>query len=191
MRRRGVRAVTITFCLCGLLAAGAAAQDAVPGPDLLKHLAGRWKAPEERIPKSSALDEQVFGAGAVDVRTVTLTISPSGEGDLQVRRSVVGKKGKVFAPSIMEVKMQIGEHVTRELGHLRPTVKVTSAEERYLDGDHERWTRDGTRLSLSLVDVTSKELNMQLDTPDGRGAFGATLTAATSGTDSRSRRQPS
>jgi hypothetical protein len=92
--------------------------------------------------------------------------------------------------------------VTKELGHLRPTVTVTSAEERYLDGDHEKWARDGTRLSLSLVDLTSKELNMQLDTVDGRGAFGATLTGArtvapapgstsTSGTDSRSRRQPS
>ena len=158
---------------------------------LLQHLSGTWKAPEERIPKSSDVDVQVFGPGAVEVRTVTLVISPSGDGDLQVRRSVVGAKGKVYAPSIMEVKMHIAEPVVDELGHLRPTVTVTSAEERYLDGDRERWSRDGTRVQLSFVDMTSKELNIQLDTPDGRGAFGATLTAATAGTGSQSRRRPS
>jgi len=192
---RVTRVITAALILSGLFAASAPAQDSAAGEELLKHLRGTWKAPDERIPRSSALDEQVFGAGAVDVRTVTLTVSPSGEGDLQVRRSVVGRTGKVYAPSLMEVKMQIGEPVVAELGHLRPTVKVTSAEERYLDGDHERWTRDGTRVSLSMIDPASKELNMQLDTPDGRGAFGATLTSrpapVTSGRDSRSRRQPS
>ena len=186
-----MRAATITLFMCGLLAASAAAQNAATGAELLKHLSGTWKAPEERIPRSSALDEQVFGAGAVDVRTVTLTISPSGAGDLQVRRSVVGKTGKVFAPSIMDVKMQIAEPVTTEFGHLKPTVTVTGAEERYLDGAHERWARDGTRVSLSIVDLASKELNMQLDTPDGRGAFGATLSPAASGRAPRSRRQAS
>ena len=186
---------TAAILLASVLAAGtAAAQDAASGADLLKRLAGTWKAPDERTPKSSDLDQQVFGAGAAEVRTVTLVISPSGDGTLQVRRSVVGR-GKVFAPSVMDVKMRIGEPVVRELGHLRPTVTVTSAEERYLDGDRERWTRDGTRVQLSILDLTSKDLNIQLDTPDGRGAFGATLTPASTpssaGTGSQSRRPPS
>jgi len=159
--------------------------------ELLSHLAGTWKAPDERIPRNTPLDIQVFGEGAVDVRTVSLVITPSGDATLQVRRSVVAKTGKVFAPSLMEVKMKIGEPVSEELGHLRPKVDVTSAEERYLDGDKERYPRDGTRMGLSIVDLTSKELNMQLDTPDGRGAFGATLTRSSSGTGSRGRRPPS
>jgi len=162
--------------------------------ELLSHLSGTWKAPEERVPKNTPLDIQVFGAGAMDVRTVSLVITPSGDATLQVRRSVVGKTGKVFAPSLMEVKMKIGDPVTMELGHLKPDVRVTSAEERYLDGDRERWTRDGTHMSLSLVDLTSKELNMQLDTPDGRGAFGATLTrsaAPSGGRGSPAHRPPS
>lgn len=159
--------------------------------ELLSHISGTWTAPEERTPKDNALDQQVFGAGAVDVRTITLTITPNGDGDLQIRRSVVGKTGKVFAPSITEVKMHIGDPITLELGHLHPTVMVTSAEERYLDGDHERWQRDGSTVSLSVVDLTSKELNIQFDTPDGRGAFGATLLRSTSGTGSQSRRRPS
>ena len=160
--------------------------------ELLSHLSGTWKAPEERVPKNTPLDVQVFGAGAEDVRTVTLVITPSGDATLEVRRSVVGRTGKVFAPSVMDVKMHIGDPVAMELGHLRPKVDVTSAEERYLDGDREKWTRDGSRVSLSLPDLTSKDLNMQLDTPDGRGAFGATLTrSATSGRGSPAHRPPS
>lgn len=185
-----MRAATLTLLvLCGVLAGTAAAQDAVTGADLLKHLAGTWKAPEDRTPKTSELDQQVFGPGAAEVRTVTLVITPSGDGTLQVKRSVVGSKGKIFAPSLTEVKMRIGEPVKKELGHIAPTVTVSSAEERYLDGDHERWPRDGSRLSISLVDLTSNEINIQFDTPDGRGAFGATLTSG--GTDPRSRRRPS
>jgi hypothetical protein len=158
---------------------------------LLTHLTGTWKAPEERTPKTSDIDTQVFGPGAVEVRTVMLVISPTGEGDLQVKRSVVNAKGKVFAPSIMEVKMRISETAVQELGHLRPMVTVTSAEERYLDGDREKWSRDGTRVELSLPDAESKDLNIQVDTPDGRGAFGATLTPITAGAGSPARRRPS
>ena len=166
--------------------------------ELLTHLSGTWKAPEERTPKNTPLDIQVFGAGANDVRTITLVITPSGDGDLQIRHSVVGRTGKVFAPSVTEAKFHISDPVNLELGHLQPTVAVTSAEERYLDGDHERWPREGARLSLDLVDLTSKELNIQFDTADGRGSFGATLTPAgaatgrsSGGTDRRSRRPPS
>jgi hypothetical protein len=172
----------------------AAAEDPISSADFVKHLAGTWKAPDERTPKSSALDDQVFGAGAADVRTVRLVVSPSGEAQLQVRRSVVGRTGKIFAPSVTEVKMRIGDPVVKDLGQLRPTVTVTSAEERYLDGDKERWARDGTRVSLSMLDLNSKDLNIEVDTPDGRGAFGATLTPATAtsgGTGSKSRRSPS
>jgi hypothetical protein len=168
----------MTFVVCMFLAATAAAQDAVSSADLLKHLTGTWKAPEDRTPKNSALDEQVFGPGAAEVRTVTLVVSASGDADLQIRRSVVGSRGRVFAPSITEVKMQIGEPVTMEFGHVKPTVTVKSAEERYLDGDHERWPRDGSRVAISIADLTSKEINIQFDTPDGRGAFGTTLKSS-------------
>lgn len=190
MKEANVRAAMTTIVICGLLTASAwaqgaaakpaqaAAPEAAQGAAVLKRLVGTWRAPEERTPRTSDLDEQVFGRGAMDVRTVSLTISPSGDGDLQVHRSVVGTKGKVFAPSIMDVKMHIGEPVTARLGHLEPTVTVKSAEERYLDGDHEKWPRDGSRVSLSVPDAQAKELNMQLDTPDGRGAFGVTLTEA-------------
>ena len=185
----------MTVAACVMVAAGARAQEAVSGADLLKHLTGTWKAAEDRTPKNSPLDEQVFGPGAAEVRTVTLVVSASGDADLQIRRSVVGSKGRVFAPSVTEVKMQIGEPVTTEFGHLKPTVTVKSAEERYLDGDHERWTRDGSRVAISIADLASREINIQFDTPDGRGAFGTTLklpaakpSPTSGGTNPRSRR---
>jgi hypothetical protein len=182
--------VRATAIILSLVCAGAlpvSAQDPAAGADVLKHLTGTWRAPEERTPRGTPLDEQVFGAGAVNVRTVTLVISPTGDADLQIRRSVVGSAGKVFAPSVTEVKMKIAGPVTPTLGHLEPTVTVTSAEDRYLDGGHERFTRDGIRVNISLYSPTSNELNLQYEASDGRDGFGATLTSTASGSTRRPR----
>lgn len=157
----------------------------ISGAELLKHLTGTWRATEDRTPRTTPLDEQVFGRGAVDVRNITLVISASGEATLQVRKSVVGARGKVFAPSLVEVKMKIGEPVVSELGHLRPTVTVTSAEDRYLDGDKETFPRPDLRVTLSLANAASEELNVQFEPADGRDGFGATLIPASSGRRTR------
>ena len=177
---------TIAILICGMTGVPAIADSAtVPGAEVLKHLTGTWKAPEDRTPRSTPLDEQVFGRGAVDVRDVTLVISPAGDATLQVKKSVVSAKGKVFAPSLIESKMRIAEPVVSELGHLRPTVTVTSAEERYLDGDRETFQRAGLRVTLTLVNATSDELNLQFEPDDGQDGFGATLTPASSGRKAR------
>lgn len=173
--------ITIAIFICSGMGMPAVADDAtVPGAEVLKHLTGTWKAPEDRTPRATPLDEQVFGRGAVGVRDVTLVVSPAGDATLQVKKSVVGAKGKVFAPSLIEAKMRIAEPVVSELGHLRPTVTVTSAEERYLDGDRETFQRPGLRVTLTLVNATSDELNLQFEPEDGQDGFGATLTPASS-----------
>src|SRR5438874_1897485 len=74
-------------------------------PDLLKRLAGVWKAPEFRVDRASDLDVRVFGAGAADVRNVDLTLQPSGEGVLKISKSVIGRTGRKYAPSIIEAKL--------------------------------------------------------------------------------------
>jgi len=180
-----VLTVLVTILMSGLLCVPAAAEDAASGAALLKHLTGTWKAAEDRTPRSTPPDEQVFGRGAVDVRDVTLVISSSDEATLQIRKSVVGAKGKVFAPSSIEVKLKIGEPVASELGHLRPTVTVTNAEERYLDGDRESFPRPGLRVTLTMVNAASNELNMQFEPSDEQDGFGATLTPASSGRKAR------
>ncbi len=142
---------------------------------LVKSVSGVWKAAEDRTPRTTDLDINVFGPGAFDVRTVTLTIRPSGDGTLSISTAVVGKQGRRYAPSVVEAKFRIGDPVTTVLDRLSPTVTVASAEERYLDGAHERWPKEGTRVSITVTGATATELELRFDTQDGRGSFGATL----------------
>ena len=142
---------------------------------LVKQLAGVWKAAEERTPRATELDVNVFGPGASDVRNVTLTIRPSGDGTLSISTAVVGKQGRRYAPSVVETKLMIGDPVTTVFDRVAPTVMVSSAEERYLDGEHERWPKEGTRVSITLARAAATEIELRYDTKDGRGSFGATL----------------
>jgi hypothetical protein len=174
--RRTVTTIVYLVLLTTLVVSPAAAEDHVSGVELLKHLSGTWKAAEERTPRATALDAEVFGPGAFDVRNVTLVIQPSGEGDLQVHTWVVGGKGRTFAPSVIEVRLRIAEPVASAVNHIQPAVSVISADERYLDGAHEHWAIEGARITLTLTGLTSMELNLQFDTQNGRGGFGTSLT---------------
>jgi hypothetical protein len=55
-----------------------------PAATLVRQLPGVWKAAEDRTPRTTDLDVTVFGAGAFDVRNVTLTIQPSGDATLSI-----------------------------------------------------------------------------------------------------------
>jgi hypothetical protein len=142
---------------------------------LVKQLSGVWKAEEDRTPRATDLDVRVFGPGAFDIRNVTLMIRPSGEGTLNISTAVVGRNGRRYAPSVLEAKLTIGDPVTSSLDHLSPTVTVVGAEERYLDGSHERWTIDGARASITVIDPTATEIEFRYDTKDGRGSFGLAM----------------
>src|SRR5437868_2986246 len=96
----------VCSALCGVAAAQESEVSGVGGREIVKDLTGTWRAKEDRTPRSTLLDEQVFGRGAVDVRNVALVVSSSGDATLQVRKSVVSANGRVFAPSIIEVKMR-------------------------------------------------------------------------------------
>ena len=55
-------ATFVAILVAGIFCVPAEAQNAnVSGAELLKHLAGTWRAAEERTPRTTALDEQVFG----------------------------------------------------------------------------------------------------------------------------------
>jgi len=142
---------------------------------LVKQLSGVWKAEEERTPRTTDLDVSVFGAGAFGVRNVTLTIRPSGDATLSISTAVIGKQGRRYAPSVVEAKLTIGDPVTTVLERNAPTVTVVSAEERYLDGEHERWPKEGTRVSLTFMGAAASAIELRFDTKDGRGSLGATL----------------
>ena len=73
--------------------------------DLVKNLAGAWKAPQYRMKRASEVGIQVFGPNAFDVRDVELTLQPSGEGVLKISTSVLDQKGKTWAPTLIEARM--------------------------------------------------------------------------------------
>jgi hypothetical protein len=150
------------------------AQDA-GNADLAKRLAGTWKAPEYRMERTGALDVEVFGVHASDVRNVDLTLQPSGEGVLKVSTSVVDRNGRKWAPSLLEAKLRVGPPAAAASGgRIQPTVTVLSAEMRYLDGAGDRYPRDGSRVTIT-TDSTLAELDLRLDTAMGDGSFWTTL----------------
>jgi len=150
-----------------------AAHDTVAPADLIKQLSGVWRADEDKTPRATALDTQIFGPGAFAVRNVTLTIQPSGDAKLAVSTAVVGRTGRRYAPSVIEATLKIGAPVSTFLGRPAPTVAIVNAEERYLDGGHERWPILDASSTVTVTDSTT--LEFRLDTANGRNAFGTTL----------------
>lgn len=146
---------------------------------LLARLSGTWKAEQTRIPRATDLDVKVFGAGAMDVRDVTLTIQPTGQGTFTLAKSVVGRNGRRYAPSVIEATLTVGDPVAGAGDRLTPAVSVTRAEERYLDGDHERWPIEGARVSIIVPASASGTLEFRFDTQSGRDSFGTTLHRST------------
>lgn len=138
-------------------------------------LAGVWRASQERTERYSQLDIDVFGPHAVDVRDVDLRIQPSGDGVLKVSTKVVDQKGKTYSPAVIEAKLHIGPAEKTAVGLLQPAVTVVSAEERYLDGSGDHWSREGAQVQLTAADLAGDELNLRFDPPGGRGSFGTTL----------------
>jgi hypothetical protein len=155
---------------------GQAPHAGVSGSEVAKRLAGVWKAAEDRVPRATALDIQVFGPDAYEVKNVDLTIQAAGEGVLKVSKAVVGQKGRRYSPSVIEAKLVIGSPTTSVTGRLEPAIKVMSAEERYLDGSGDRWSRDGSRVTISLASLEDNQMELRYDSPSGSESFGATMT---------------
>jgi hypothetical protein len=147
----------------------------ISAASLVKQLAGVWKAEETRTPRSTELDEKVFGPGAVDVRDVTVTIQPTGQATFTLSKAVVGRNGRRYAPSVIEATLTIADPVAVAKDRVTPTVTVVKAEERYLDGDHERWPIEGARASILMLDPAASSLEFRFDTKDGRDSFGTSL----------------
>src|SRR6185295_300004 len=150
-----------------LLAAQHGSGHAVSDADLVAGLAGRWTAPVERTARPGVLDAAVFGPDALDVRNVSLTIEPSGEGEQQVSTSVVDRKGRTHVPSLVDVKLRVGGPQTSAPAGTRPTITIVSAEERFLEGAGELFPLDGVRVAMTLASPASPTLEFRFDTKEG------------------------
>ncbi len=141
-------------------------------------LAGLWTAPRYEVPLNSDLDVSVWGRNVSYRRDVDLAIEPSGEGILTVRTAVVDSRGRAKPASVsieearirLEMPAQVGE------GRMDPEVTVLSAERRYPDDPEYRPSLDGLVVKVSTVAGDPTRINIRLDTPEGRGSFGETLT---------------
>ena len=147
------------------------------GADLVKSLAGAWKAPEYRMKRASEVGTQVFGPNAFDIRNVELTLEPSGEGVLKISTSVLDQKGKTWAPTVIEAKVMVAVPQTAQTpgtGKCEPAVTVAGVEERYLDDTNYHTSLDGSRVMIA-ADPAAKQLEVRFETPKGEGSFWSTL----------------
>ena len=172
--------VWLSYAAGGLLGAASASGAQAGNAGVVKSLVGVWRAPEYRIKRTSEVGERIFGPNAFDVRTVELTLQPSGEGLLKISTEVVDAKGRKFAPMITEVKLSVAPPqgaASAAPGKIEPAVTVTGAEEQYLDETKYRSPVNGVRVAL-LTDAAAKEVELRFETPNGTGSFWTTLRPA-------------
>src|SRR5437762_12691736 len=186
MARRGVRAVVLCGAWLLYLACGPVSAQTVPGgqdtgtcgADLVKTLAGAWKAPQYRMKRASDLSNQVFGPDALDIRDVELTLESSGDGVLKIASSVVDQKAKTWAPTLIEANIAVAAPRTalQMAGAVRcdPAVTVASVEQRYLDDTNYHTALTGSRVMM-ITDPAAKQIEVRFETPKGEGSFWSTL----------------
>jgi hypothetical protein len=166
-------------------APSAGAQKISCSADLVKSLAGTWKAPQYRMKRASEVGTLVFGPDALDIRDVELTLEPSGEGVLKISTSVLDQKGKTWAPTLIEAKLTVAAPQaagqTAAGGRCEPIVTVASVNEHYLDDTNYQTPLPGSRVTI-ITDPAAKQLEVRFETPKGEGSFWSTLMLQTSRT---------
>ena len=140
-------------------------------------LSGAWQSAPDETPLSSAFDESVWGKNAVAIRTVQMTVGPTGDATLTVSRKVIDRrKHTVHGSSSLE-------HVQLSLGPVQRStdvrsdlaVSVKQAERRYPDDPAFTWPIEGLRVGVSMFSDDPGKLEIRVDTPEGRGSFWETL----------------
>lgn len=144
-------------------------------------LAGTWKSAPDELKLTTDFDKSVWGPDATSVRTVDLTIEPSGEGTLTVTRKVVDAKGQTVtaSTSIEEAQITIGGSQQGPAGRIEHAVKVVSAVRRYPDDPDFKWPLEGLTVQLvTFADGDGSSMEVRFDTAEGKGSFWETVTRA-------------
>jgi hypothetical protein len=136
-----------------------------------------WQSAPDETPLSSAFDESVWGKNAVAIRTVHMTVGPTGDATLTVSRKVINRrKHTVHGSSSLE-------HVQLSLGPVQRStdvrsdlaVSVKQGERRYPGNPAFTWPIEGLRVGVSTFPDDPGKLEIRVDTPEGRGSFWETL----------------
>jgi hypothetical protein len=142
-------------------------------------LAGRWQSSPLELALTSDFHQSVYGSGARSVRSVTMSIKPSGEGVFQVTNSVRDRQGRVEpgTQEIEEVTFSVGDLVEEPGRPAHYTTRVMHAERRFTDDPKSAFARDGVTLAIYRKDKPG-EIEVRFDTPEGTGSFWETLRHA-------------
>jgi hypothetical protein len=143
-------------------------------------LAGTWQSEPDETPLSSALDESVWGKNALAIRSVQMTVGPTGDATLTVSRRVVdGRRHTVHgSPSVERIQLSLGP--VRNSTDVRSdlTVSVKQAERRYPDDPGFTWAIEGLRVGVTTFPDDPAKLEIRVDTREGRDSFWETLRRA-------------
>jgi hypothetical protein len=143
-------------------------------------LTGAWRSVPEETRLSSAFDESVWGKNAVAVRTVAMTVTPTGDATLTVTRKVLDARRREItaATSIEHAELSIGTVEGSNEVRSDFTVRVKRAERRYPDDPAGTWALQGLRVTVSTFADDPSRIEVRVDTPEGRGSFWETLRRA-------------
>jgi hypothetical protein len=136
-------------------------------------LAGTWKSAPEETPLSTAFDESVWGKNAKSVRTVEMTIKPTGEATLTITRKILDGRRRAItaATSIEKAELSIGAIERTVDVRSDHAVTVKHAERRYPDDPGGTWALDGLRVQLTTFADDQASIEVRVETPEGRGSF--------------------
>lgn len=140
-------------------------------------LEGHWQSAPLELALTSDFHRSVYGSGAKSVRSVTMTITPSGEGVFQVTNSVRDRQGRVVlgTQEIQDVTFTVGDLVEEPGRPAHYTTRVVRAERRFADDPSSAFARDGVTLGIYRAGDKPGELEVRFDTPEGTGSFWETL----------------
>jgi len=140
-------------------------------------LSGTWRSEPDETPLSSAFDESVWGKNAVGIRSVQMSIAPTGDATLTVSRKVIdGRKHPVpGSPSVERIQLSLGPVQKSTDVRCDLTVTVKQAERRYPDDPGFTSPIEGLRVGVTTFPDDPAKLEIRVDTPEGRGSFWETL----------------
>lgn len=174
------RALPYALGLIAMLSTTTAAQTSGDRHPATLHstLVGTWMSAPDEMKLTSDFDKSVWGANATSVRTLELTVRPSGEGTLRVTKKVVDGRGRVVPAStwIEDAELTVGPPTPGAGPRVEHEATVVKAARRFPDDPDYRWPLDGLRVKLvTFADGDGNSIEVRYDTPEGRGSFWETL----------------
>jgi hypothetical protein len=143
-------------------------------------LSGAWRSAPEDTPLSSSFDESVWGKNAISIRTVQMTVRPTGDATLTVNRKVVDGRGRTVpgSTSVEQVQMVLGPVEKSTEARCDLTVAVKQAVRRYPDDPGSTWPLVGLKVGVVTFADDPGAVEIRIDTPEGSGSFWETLRRA-------------